>query len=240
MTTSSFHTNLEIDTEEKGQLLLRLFEEADDRPPEPRMVPNIDELIAKGKRRSYECGLTGFKVFPLRKLIRSLPSEELSAIISTFSCERNKDVESFLKKSAIVHEKRHISRTYLIFADDAPRMIDAYFTIAVSSMDVSGLECSSELRKKMNINNGLAQSYLIGQIGKRDGGEKGLGEFAILSAVDRIMEANEKVGCRVIRLDCKPSLMKYYAENGFSYAGKNKDGDLSQMVRIIDAAVASQ
>ena len=50
MATSSFHTNLKIDTEEKGQLLLRLFEEADRRPPEPRMVPSIDELIAEGER----------------------------------------------------------------------------------------------------------------------------------------------------------------------------------------------
>jgi hypothetical protein len=50
MATSSFHTNLEIDTEEKGLLLLRLFEEADRRPPEPRTRPDIDELLAEGER----------------------------------------------------------------------------------------------------------------------------------------------------------------------------------------------
>ena len=59
MATSSFHTNLKIDTEEKGQLLLRLFEEADNRPPEPRMSPNIDELLAKGKKWLDEGGLDG-------------------------------------------------------------------------------------------------------------------------------------------------------------------------------------
>ena len=50
MATSSFHTNLKIDTEEKGQLLLRLFEEADNRPPEPQIGPDIDELLAEGER----------------------------------------------------------------------------------------------------------------------------------------------------------------------------------------------
>jgi len=59
MATSSFHENLKIDTEEKGQLLLRLFEEADNRPPEPRMVPSIDELIAKGEKWVDEGGLDG-------------------------------------------------------------------------------------------------------------------------------------------------------------------------------------
>jgi len=178
------------------------------------------------------------KVFPLRKLIVALPPEELSDIISSFSCKRNADVESFLRKSAIMYEKRHISRTYLIFADDVPRKVAAYFTIAVSSMDVSGLECSKELRKKMNINEGFAQSYLIGQVGKHDDGAKGLGKFAISSAVERIMASNERVGCRVIRLDCKPSLVKYYTDSGFTNTGKDEKKGLYRMVRIINTEAA--
>ena len=59
MATSSFHTNLKIDTEEKGLLLLRLFEEADNRPPEPLIGPDIDELLAKGEKWLNEGGLDG-------------------------------------------------------------------------------------------------------------------------------------------------------------------------------------
>ena len=179
------------------------------------------------------------EVFPLRKLIATLSPERLSKIISSFSCKRDMDVESFLKDKAIMYEKKHLSRTYLIFADDASKELEAYFTVAVSSMDVSGLECSKELRKKMNINNGLAQSYLIGQIGKRDNGEKGLGEFAISSAVKMITKVNEKVGCRLIRLDCKPSLIKYYTDKGFTYAGKDEEKGLHHMVRIINTKAAA-
>jgi hypothetical protein len=169
------------------------------------------------------------------------PEERISKLLSSFSCKRNRDVESFLKNSAMIHEKRHISRTYLIFTDAPNRELAAYFTVAVNSMDVSRLECSTTLRKKMNINNGFAQSYLIGQIGKHDDGEKGLGEYAISSAIKMILKANAKVGCRVIRLDCGSPLIKYYTENGFTFAGKNTDGDLNQMVRIIntDAVTAS-
>lgn len=91
----------------------------------------------------------------------------------------------------------------------------------------------------MNINNNIAQSYLIGQLGKSDGGPKGLGKFAIHYAVDRIKEANLKVGCRVIRLDCKTSLIKYCADNGFIFTGLNRKKNLNQMIRIIDAGTAA-
>jgi hypothetical protein len=182
---------------------------------------------------------TDYKVAPLRKVMTMYPPERLTNIISSFSCERNKDVESFLKEKAIVQEKKHISRTYLIFTNDRAAELVAYFTVAISSMDVAGLECSNELRKKMNINNNLAQSYLIGQIGKRDGSQKGLGRSAMLCAIELIKGTNLKAGCRVIRLDCKPSLVRYYADNGFLVAGKSRDGSLHQMVRIISAGSAA-
>jgi hypothetical protein len=167
------------------------------------------------------------------------PQEHVSEVLSSFSCKKDKDVEFFLKEKAIVQEKKHISRTYLIFTTGPDPELAAYFTLAVNSMNVTDLECSNELRKKMNISNDLAQSYLIGQVGKRDGSQKGLGKLAISSAIGVIKEANIKVGCRVIRADCKPSLIKYYAENGFILARRNRDGDLNQMIRIINTRAAA-
>ena len=182
--------------------------------------------------------LTDYNVVPLREVMAEYPQECLSRIISSFSCERDKDVESFLKDKAVMYEKKHLSRTYLIFADNESRDLEAYFAVAVSSMDVSGLECSKELRKKMNINDGFAQSYLIGQIGKRDGGPSGLGRSALLCAIDTIIGANLKAGCRVVRLDCKPSLIKYYTDNGFANTGKDEKKGLYRMVRIINTEAA--
>jgi len=178
-------------------------------------------------------------IIPLRKLIAALPPEELSEIISSFSCKRDIDVESFLKDEAVMYEKKHLSRTYLMFAEDASQELDAYFTVAVSGMNVSGPECSNELRKKMNINDGFAQSYLIGQIGKRDGGPSGLGRSALLCAMDTIIGANLKAGCRVVRLDCKPSLIKYYTDSGFANTGKDEKKGLYRMVRIINTEAAA-
>jgi len=177
--------------------------------------------------------ITSYEITPLNDMLSMFSEEYVSKILSAFSCKRDEDVESFLKEKAIVQEKKHISRTYLIFTSGERSELMAYFTVAVKSMNVEDLAVSSELQKKMNISEDVAQSYLIGQIGKRDGSPKGLGKFAMQHAIARIISANSKVGCRVIRLDCKPSLMKYYADNGFVLARRNKEGDLNQMVRII-------
>ncbi|MDR0779013.1 MAG: hypothetical protein LBE48_06235 [Methanomassiliicoccaceae archaeon] len=161
------------------------------------------------------------------------PQENVLNLLSAFSCSRDKDVESFLKEKAIVREKKHISRTYLIFRADAEPELVAYFTLAIGCMGVSDIKCSNELLRKMNVRKDVVQNYLIGQLGKCDGGEKGLGKLAISYALARIKEANIKVGCRVIRVDCGGPLIEYYTDNGFKLVRQNAEGNLNQMVCII-------
>ena len=182
---------------------------------------------------------SSYEVISLRKALSLYPEGAVSKMLSGFCCARDKDVESFLREKAVIQEKKQISRTYLIFTSGPDPKLTAYFTIAVSSMDVADLQCSKEIQKKMNVNKGLAQSYLLGQLGKHDGGPKGLGKFALEQATDRIVAANMNVGCRVIRIDCRPSLMRYYEGGGFALARRNKDDDLIQMIRIIGTQTAT-
>jgi len=163
----------------------------------------------------------------------ALPPEQIADMLSTFSCEKDEDVEYFLHNIAVMYEKKHIARTGLIFEKGSYSKPIAYFSVAVSSMNTSKLEFDGKLRKKMNIHNDTAQSYLIGQLGKRDDAPKGLGEFALSCAIDLIMDAHERVGCRVLRLDCKKGLIDYYTERGLVTAGHNEEKDLYQMIRIL-------
>jgi len=50
MATSSFHTSLKIDTEEKCELLNALIDDADSRSPDKRMAPSASELLKDGER----------------------------------------------------------------------------------------------------------------------------------------------------------------------------------------------
>jgi len=49
MATKSFYENLVIETEEQGQILLRAFEEAENRV-EKRPSPTSDELIRRSEK----------------------------------------------------------------------------------------------------------------------------------------------------------------------------------------------
>jgi len=115
----------------------------------------------------------------LSKLISDYSNEELTAVLSGFSCRRDLDVEVYLKSKSVQHELRHVSRTYLIFDMlDHSRLV-AYYTLAIRCLRMDGVGCSRKMRDRMNIHNGMVQSCLIGQIGKCDGAPKGLGTFAI-------------------------------------------------------------
>ncbi|MCL1905041.1 MAG: hypothetical protein FWG19_02830 [Methanomassiliicoccaceae archaeon] len=60
MATKSFYEDLVIETEEQGQILLRAFEEADKRPPEPMLVPSTEDLIRRGRKLIEEGFLDHF------------------------------------------------------------------------------------------------------------------------------------------------------------------------------------
>ena len=85
----------------------------------------------------------------------------------------------------------------------------------------------------MNVDNEIAQAYLLGQLAKADGVEKGFGRMMIGRAMDTFAKGHEMFGCKTIRLDCRDKLIDYYESCGFTFAGKNRDGSLNQMIAII-------
>lgn len=63
--------------------------------------------------------------------------EKAQELISIFICEKDKDVENFLKEKAILFEKLGKSRTYFIFNEDENSFnILAYFTLAMQVLKV--------------------------------------------------------------------------------------------------------
>jgi len=63
--------------------------------------------------------------------------EKAQELISVFVCEKDKDIESFLKEKAILFEKLGKSRTYFIFNEDEDEFnILAYFTLAMQVLKV--------------------------------------------------------------------------------------------------------
>ncbi|MDI3542320.1 MAG: hypothetical protein PWQ62_1234 [Candidatus Methanomethylophilaceae archaeon] len=81
----------------------------------------------------------------------------------------------------------------------------------------------------------LAQSYLIGQLGKADGTSEIMATRLINDSIDIIKKANEKVGCRVIHLECKKikKLVELYEKHGFHTVVKGDSQNLNTMVLFL-------
>ena len=175
-------------------------------------------------------------VYELHDMISKMDDEVLSSLLSSFKCSAEPSAENFLKNVAVRHERNDISRTYLLLDRNSPgkNTVQGFFTLAIKCLSVKEHHSIPEnIFGHMNVDRGIAQAYLLGQLAKADGVEKGFGRMMITRALDVFSKGHEMFGCKVVRLDCKDTLREYYESCGFAFTGKSRDGTLNQMVAII-------
>ena len=171
-------------------------------------------------------------LIPLGDLIDAWGPNDVGKLLNTFVCTRDPDLERFLRQDAIPFHEKHRSRTYLLLSEDGRKVL-AYTTIGIKCLKVSeGMKLSNKIKKEMDVHKGVFQSYLIGQLGKADGAERGMGPKLIEFAISVFDQSFRSVGCRTVRLDCKQSLIKFYEGNGFKLISKEEDDDLFHMVML--------
>jgi hypothetical protein len=175
-------------------------------------------------------------VHSLRDLILIMDEEDLLFLLSSFRCSAEPAAEVFLKKTALNHERNGISRTYVFMEqnESGTTAIKEFFTLAIKCLAVDEHHTiPKEIYTKMNVDKGVAQAYLLGQLAKADGMKKGFGGEMIKRALGIFSKGYDMFGCRAIRLDCKDKMLSYYESFGFILAGKNQNGTLNQMVAVI-------
>ncbi len=172
-------------------------------------------------------------VFNIREYLSAngdddLGEDELRQLLSEFFCDKNPDVERFLKEQSIEFTKKNQSVTYLVFSNDDASLV-GYFTLAVKPITVNTEKFSNTMKRKiarvseLDQDNGTytLSAYLIAQLGKnyKDGvNEKITGEQLLQAAVDTIKELQYMAGGMVIFLEAedKEALMHFYEnKNGF-------------------------
>ena len=172
-------------------------------------------------------------VFNIREYLsvkddKILGEEELQKLLSEFSCDKNSDVERFLKEQSVEFTKKNQSVTYLVFANEDASLV-GYFTIAIKPISVNADNFSNTMKRKiarvseLDETNGTytLSAYLIAQLGKNfanGANEKITGEQLLQSAVDTVKELQYMAGGMVIFLeaDDDEKLIDFYEEkNGF-------------------------
>lgn len=176
----------------------------------------------------------------------------LKKILSTFTCNRDKDIDYFLHEKSIEFEKLGKARTYLICNQEQldkkdfcldQLLICGYITLALKVLSVPP-ETSINTRKKLDGLSGKIHGkaienfpcYLIGQLARNDSVTKKMlpGEELLRFSYDIIATVVEAIGGRYIMIECRDEegLLSFYSQNDFKRMSESSDGDYLQIQMI--------
>ena len=176
----------------------------------------------------------------------------LVELLSGFSSPKNKDVEHFLKKSAIEFTKKNQSVTYLVVSAEDVRLL-GYFTLALKPLTVRGETVSNTMKRKLLRISELDEksdtytmsAYLIAQLGKNfsESGGTEITEAELLKlAWDKIKEIQYLGGGIVTFLEAEKEekLLSFYRDNRFSQfdtrqtaSDADESHELVQLLRLL-------
>lgn len=184
----------------------------------------------------------GYVLVLLSDMLDELGEKETERFLSEFSCPKNKDVETFLKKKAIMFTKQGVAQTHLVFyVENDKKYFVGYFALAIKNLDIelTGRKLSANLRgrlhrfatyDKTNKVNRMS-CLLIGQLGKnfRNGNNRLISGDELLDlACEKVREVQKIAGGRFVYVECedKECLKNFYFDNGFVFFYKrNLDRD---------------
>ena len=194
--------------------------------------------------------MLGYLKVNLIDLIDNKQSDEITNIISSFSCPYNADVEYFLQNKAVEFAKQKLTSTYFVFASykEKPVLV-GYFALTSKHfhIDATGNKSnlSSRLRKRISkfgtydkeLKKYIISAPLIGQLGKNyknDYNNLITGDELLKIACDTVSEAQRIVGGKIVYLECEdtPKLVDFYKKNGFYDFGRRElDGDEKDKIK---------
>lgn len=191
--------------------------------------------------------MSGYTVINILDMLESVGEDELSGILSDFSCPKNPEIERFIHNNAIEFAKRKMSITYLVF--DANAQLVAYFTLTHKSSSVDGQVLSRTSRKKLEMHARMDEvlkaysvsAYLIAQFGKNYGVNSGhtiSGNELMDMAFDVLERVQRQIGGGVVFLECEdnPVLLKFYQNdhNRFRLFGERySEGEQVKYLKLL-------
>lgn len=179
---------------------------------------------------------THFVEMNLGDMLDQLGEDVTKAILSSFSCPLNRDIENFIKYKAIEFSKRTTAKTHMVFwqtEDEKYVELVGYYTITSKVISVERSVLSNTEAKKLKsqgIFDDIKQEYtisapLIAQLGKNftDGNDTLISGSDLLQlAVNKIRKIQKEIGGRFMYLECEDNekLLYFYKKCNFKIFGK--------------------
>jgi len=158
--------------------------------------------------------------------IKILKAEHLK---SQFNCGVP-ELNNYLQKFAHQDMKRKVAVTYVLLDDPNPEIL-GYYTLSGNCIQLEFLP--EHLRKKFPKYPALP-AILLGRLAMSTLHQgKGLGEIALLDALQRSFEHSKKIGTMAVIVEAKsPQAVKFYEKYGFIKLNDTKDKLLLPMKTI--------
>ena len=198
-----------------------------------------------------------YKQINLQDMIEEIGEDRTKDILSDFLCDKNMDVQEFLRRKAIEFSKRGFAKTTLVFwvsDNDKEKYLVGYFALSNKNITVKKSNVSKNTYKRIYHFSDDAENdsctiaaILIGQLGKnyKDGNDTVIdGSELLQMAIDKVKKAQNIIGGKFVYLECENNrkLIEFYERNGFVSFGRrelDKDEDningryLIQMIRYL-------
>ena len=192
--------------------------------------------------------MMGFRLITIDSLLESLGEDGLNAILSSYSCPRNNDIEDFLHNKALVFSRQGLAKTHLVFASYRGKpVLVGYFALSNKTLFIPDKnKLSKRLKQRISkfathieeTRMNIVTAPLIAQLGKNyteNYDSLITGDELLKMACDRIQEVQLVFGGKVAYLECQesPGLIRFYEENGFRAFNSRVDSNGETLVQMI-------
>jgi hypothetical protein len=171
--------------------------------------------------------------------------QEINKVFNNFVCEKDDDIEYFLKNKAIIFEKLGKCRTFIIYDEENNKFeILGYFTLALQILKIPNRLSNRKIKildgfsaKKDNEVITELPCILIGQFGKNYNCHTKITGAEIMSfCLNILFDGQEKLGGRLIALECKNVgyLIDFYKNFNFDLINQNTTNELLQFIRVLN------
>ena len=171
--------------------------------------------------------------YSLLQLLNARGEDEVSDVLSSFRCERNKDIEDFVRYNTFDFNLRGFCASYLVFDTDAAALV-GFYALALKIASIPENVVSKTAHKKLASFGELRPEtgcfdlpcVLLAQFGKSDSGIGRVTGEELMAFVEKsISDIQRLVGGRFVFLDSvnEPGLIEYYSRMGYREFGiRNK------------------
>lgn len=127
-----------------------------------------------------------------------------------FDCEV-KPLNIYLKQMANQQSNRDNTRTYILEDETTEERIIGFYTLTMMSIDLSALPLGLQKKHKNANSAGLIARLAVDKNFK----QKGYGEWLLVDALKKLLNASEVVAFPLIVVDAKEGVSEFYEKFGF-------------------------